>query len=112
MLRSSMREAALDLLACPTCGGDLRLTAGARATDGHIMTGSLSCGRCAADYPITGGIPRLIPGTVAPASSETAARFAFEWQTFDHMADYHEDWLRSWLEPLTPADFAGKNVFE
>src|SRR6185295_13128723 len=102
----------LPFLACPTCGGDLSLTAGERATDGHLMTGSLRCPKCRVDFPIRGGIPRLVPGHTTQESSETAARFAFEWKTFDFLADYHEHWLRGWLDPLQPADFAGKNVFE
>ena len=107
-----MRDAVLPLLACPACHAGLNLDAGARATDGHVMTGNLSCVSCTASFPVVGGIPRLVPGTVAVAASETAARFGAQWKTFDHMATYQEDWLRRWLAPVGPADFAGKVVLE
>jgi len=39
-------------------------------------------------------------------------RFGAQWKTFRHMASYQESWLRAWLEPLGPSDFAGKTVLE
>jgi uncharacterized protein YbaR (Trm112 family) len=55
-----MKRALLDILCCPVCKGDLELrTADEKA--GEIREGSLFCGRCRVDYPITDGIPDLIP---------------------------------------------------
>lgn len=107
-----MRDAALPLLACPTCGATLKLTATHTEPDGHHMRGTLACTGCGAHFPLAGGIPRLIPGTVAPDASETAARFGEQWKTFDHMADYQEDWFKEWLAPVGPSDFAGKVILE
>jgi SAM-dependent methyltransferase len=106
-----VRDPLLPLLACPTCRAALALDAGARDPDGHIMTGRLSCA-CGAVYPIRGGVPRLVPGSVASAAVETADRFAGQWKTFDHMAEYQEAALRAWLEPTGPEHVAGKVVFE
>ena len=55
-----MRRTLLDILCCPVCKGDLEL----RAMDeqaGEILEGNLFCGRCLVEYPITDGIPDLIP---------------------------------------------------
>jgi SAM-dependent methyltransferase len=107
-----MRDAALPLLACPTCHGALTLVGeSSRACDGHIVQGTIGCG-CGARYPITGGIPRLVPGRVEASATETAARFGEQWKTFDHMSSYQEAWLAAWLAPLAEADFRGKTVFE
>jgi uncharacterized protein YbaR (Trm112 family) len=55
-----MRRSLLDILCCPVCKGDLELrAAGERA--GEILEGSLFCGACSVEYPITDGIPDLIP---------------------------------------------------
>src|SRR3990170_1656150 len=108
-----MRPSALPLLACPTCHAPLRLEARETAPDGHVMIGSLACaGACGARFPIARGVPRLIPGTVAAAATETAGRFGVEWKIFDHMSSYQEDWFRAWLAPVGPEDFRGKTVLE
>lgn len=106
-----MRPAIASLLACPACLGELAL-AGAVESDGHVVTGTLACGRCRADYPIRRGVPRLVPGRVQEEARETAARFGEQWKTFDHMSDYQERWLRAWLDPLGPDDFRDRVVFE
>jgi len=55
-----MRRALLDILCCPVCKGDLALRA-AREDAGEIIEGGLACGTCGVEYPITDGIPDLIP---------------------------------------------------
>jgi len=55
-----MKRSLLDILCCPVCKGDLEL----RARDeqaGEIRDGGLFCGRCLVEYPITDGIPDLLP---------------------------------------------------
>jgi SAM-dependent methyltransferase len=108
-----MRESGLRLLACPTCHAKLALaTATERADDGHVMTGSLRCTGCDAAFAIRTGVPRLITTEVTAASTETAHRFGAEWQIFDHMSTYQEEWLARWLDPVGPNDIRGKTVFE
>jgi len=48
------------ILACPICNGDLQLNIVDQAS-GEIITGSLFCGKCNETYPITDGIPNLLP---------------------------------------------------
>ena len=56
----------LDILACPVCKGALTLEAEtiapAGAPDaGEVLTGTLTCAACNEVYPITDGIPNLLP---------------------------------------------------
>jgi SAM-dependent methyltransferase len=52
-----MKRSALDVIACPACHGELTL---AGAPVAAIQAGSLSCARCARDFPIVGGIPYFL----------------------------------------------------
>ena len=55
-----MRRKLLDILCCPVCKGDLVLTV-LEENETEIITGTLRCGACRVDYPITEGIPNLLP---------------------------------------------------
>jgi SAM-dependent methyltransferase/uncharacterized protein YbaR (Trm112 family) len=57
-----MHERMLEILACPRCGGALRLS-GATGSGDEISSGALSCQQCPADYPLLRGVPRLLPPT-------------------------------------------------
>ena len=66
-----MKQALLNLLACPQCRGDLTL---ANSTgDAEILTGELRCAACARSFPIVGGIPRFVP------DEEYAGSFGHQW---------------------------------
>ena len=61
-----MRTDLLDIIACPVCKGPLDLQADEIAPDdaadaGEVLTGTLTCAACNEVYPITGGIPNLLP---------------------------------------------------
>ena len=55
-----MKDKLLDILVCPECKGELKLTISERIK-GEIITGSLFCTKCNVDYPVKGGIPNLLP---------------------------------------------------
>lgn len=55
-----MKRDLMDILACPTCKGDLTLTV-EKEDEKEIITGKLTCSTCAEDYPIEDGIPNLLP---------------------------------------------------
>ncbi len=57
---SIMKKELMDILACPICKGDLKLTITEEEND-EIKTGSLSCAKCSEDYPIEDSIPNLLP---------------------------------------------------
>jgi len=63
---------------CPNCRSsklELRGTE-SQDPDGHIDSGHLVCGRCAASFSIVGGIPRFVP------DEEYAGSFGFQWNKF------------------------------
>lgn len=54
-----MRPGLLEILCCPVCRGPLTLTT--TSTKGaEILTGTLTCAKCPATYPIEDGIPDLL----------------------------------------------------
>ncbi|OGO30274.1 MAG: hypothetical protein A2Z29_09195 [Chloroflexi bacterium RBG_16_56_11] len=55
-----MKHSLLEILACPVCKGPLELKVAAEE-NGEITAGSLRCGKCGVEYPITEGIPDLLP---------------------------------------------------
>ena len=54
-----MRRDLMDILCCPVCKGTLELAVTKEAEE--ILEGNLTCGHCRHAYPITDGIPDLLP---------------------------------------------------
>jgi uncharacterized protein len=55
-----MKRSLLDILCCPVCKGDLLIEVSSEDQD-EIMEGRLTCPECCVEYPITEGIPDLLP---------------------------------------------------
>jgi uncharacterized protein YbaR (Trm112 family) len=55
-----MKKELMDILCCPVCKGDLKLTV-TKEENGEIIDGSLYCAKCNETYPIEDGIPNLLP---------------------------------------------------
>jgi uncharacterized protein YbaR (Trm112 family) len=55
-----MKKEIIKILCCPTCKGTLALEV-QKEENGDIITGSFSCSHCKITYPITDGIPDLLP---------------------------------------------------
>jgi uncharacterized protein len=55
-----MKPDLLEILRCPLCRGELTLTT-RKSERGEILEGNLACAKCKVDYPITDGIPDLLP---------------------------------------------------
>jgi SAM-dependent methyltransferase len=70
-----MKLRALDFLVCPDCHGTLTLHQD-QVDGAEIVRGRLSCGPCAAEYPILGGVPRFVD------SGAYAASFGYQWNFF------------------------------
>ena len=52
----------MEILVCPVCKGDIDLTVSEQdAGNGEIIEGTLHCPKCTETYPISGGIPDLLP---------------------------------------------------
>ncbi|MFH2202521.1 MAG: methyltransferase domain-containing protein [Elusimicrobiota bacterium] len=72
----------LPVLACPACEGDIAYESLERQPrDGEeIESGMLKCVRCAQEYPIIDGIPRLFPAEELDARvRKTRESFGWEW---------------------------------
>ncbi|OGO43186.1 MAG: hypothetical protein A2Z05_03350 [Chloroflexi bacterium RBG_16_60_22] len=55
-----MKRSLVEILACPVCHGGLELKVEVEE-GGEVITGSLHCPKCPADYPIEESIPNLLP---------------------------------------------------
>ena len=55
-----MKRSLMDIIVCPVCKGELKLTVAEEDGD-EIITGSMHCGKCNVDYPIEESIPNLLP---------------------------------------------------
>ena len=66
-----MRRDLLDILACPIDKAELRLDPTAEDAD-EVLTGTLTCTQCGEAYPITEGIPNLLPPDLRDVMAEAA----------------------------------------
>ena len=71
-----MRTDLLDIIACPVCKGPLTLQADSVAGDddvipGEVLSGTLTCPPCDERYPITDGIPNLLPPDMRDAEAHS-----------------------------------------
>lgn len=100
----------LNILACPKCGGALKLRDGATADE--TEQGTLVCEQCAAEYPIVRNVPRFVP------AENYAANFGFQWNRFRAtQLDSHTGVPISrnrffFSSEWNPAELAGKRVLD
>lgn len=106
-----MRERLVAWLACPTCRAGLTLTATSRLGE-DIREGALACSGCGTAYPITRGIPRMVPGGVTPEARKTAERFGYEWTRFGEMRPQYAAQFQGWIAPVEPVAFARRAVLD
>jgi SAM-dependent methyltransferase len=64
-------------------------------------------------FPIVRGIPRLVPdASFDRERTRTAAAFGYSWTHYPKQNPYTEEQWRDWVEPLTSADFEGRDVLD
>jgi uncharacterized protein len=68
-----MQRQLVEILACPLCKAPLTLAV-AREDATEVLEGSLTCTACAEVYPITEGIPNLLPPDLRRAMEQEATR--------------------------------------
>lgn len=52
----------MEILCCPVCKGDLELIVVEESGE-EVLEGTLRCAACRVDYPVSEGIPNLLPQT-------------------------------------------------
>lgn len=76
-----MRTTLLDILACPACKTEAKLSLDAREEkDGDVITGELRCDGCGARTAITRGVPRFVP-----EDDDYCKNFGFQWQRWKNL---------------------------
>jgi 2-polyprenyl-3-methyl-5-hydroxy-6-metoxy-1,4-benzoquinol methylase len=112
----------LEVLRCPACQDQLRLSEGKVENNSDLY---LECRRCQQQFPIIHNVPRLLLSPLREAllgtdrargdydpQVKTARSFGFEWTRFPEM---YEEWGRSFLsymQPHGPDFFRGKKVLD
>jgi SAM-dependent methyltransferase len=112
-----MKERLLNFLACPSCGGEVRLGAVAEADESRgwreIVEGELACAACASRFAVRRGVPRFAPlGAVEREKAETAANFGWQWRHFTQEDGRYAEQFLGWIAPVRPEFFRGKLVLE
>ena len=112
-----MKERLLQLLACPSCGGDVRLAPDAERDESsgwtEIVEGELACEGCARKFPVRRGVPRFADATeVEAGKAATAENFGWQWRHFTHEDERYAEQFLAWIAPVAREFFRGKLVLE
>ncbi len=108
-----MKERLLELLACPTCGGDIRLAAATRYEENEIIDGILTCRKCDREYKVVRGVPRFADlGKIEEDKAATAENFGWQWTNFTQEDPKYNEQFLGWLRPVRPEFFEDKVVLE
>ncbi len=108
-----MKEKLLDLLACPTCGGDILLAVATKYDDKEIIEAVLTCKKCVREYKVVRGVPRFVDLTkIEEDKAATAENFGWQWTNFTQEDPKYNDQFLGWLQPVKKEFFEGKVVLE
>jgi SAM-dependent methyltransferase len=108
-----MKERLLDLLGCPSCGGDILLAYASKYEDKEIIEGVLSCKKCSREYKVLRGVPRFADlAKIEEDKAETAENFGWQWTHFTQEDEKYSDQFLGWLQPVKPEFFEGKVIVE
>ena len=90
-----MKRRLLEYLACPACGGEIKLSSVLSDDGGEIFSGELQCASCSKTFPIERGVPRFADlDTVEAEKQATAESFGWSWQQFTQEdARYEQQFL-------------------
>lgn len=106
-----MKPRLLDYLFCIYCKRELELRDAIGQTS-EIISGKLHCPQCQRDFPIIGGIPRLLPDELTADKQATAEGFGYAWKTFAHLDEAYEQQFLDWIKPVDRDFFRGKMVLD
>ena len=108
-----MKEKLLEILACPTCGGDILLAYVSKYEDKEIIDAILSCRKCTREFSVTRGIPRFADlDKIEQDKADTAENFGWQWTHFTQEDTKYADQFLGWMQPVKPEFFKDKIVLE
>lgn len=108
-----MKEKLLELLACPTCGGDILLADVGKYEENEIIEGVLTCKKCEREYKVVRGVPRFAEmDKVEADKAATAENFGWQWTNFTQEDERYSQQFLGWLQPVKSDFFEGKIVLE
>ena len=108
-----MKEKLLDLLACPSCGGDILLAYASKYEEKEIIEAILSCKKCSREYSVKRGVPRFADlDKIEQDKADTAENFGWQWTHFTQEDEKYSDQFLGWLQPVKPEFFKDKIVLE
>ena len=108
-----MKEKLLDLLACPSCGGDILLAYVSKYLNKEIIEAVLNCRKCDREYKVERGVPRFASlDKIEQEKADTAEVFGWQWKQFTQENDLYAEQLLGWLKPVKPEFFEKKLVLE
>jgi uncharacterized protein YbaR (Trm112 family)/ubiquinone/menaquinone biosynthesis C-methylase UbiE len=103
-----MKYELLNFLACPVCKLELILRESLKE-NGEVIEGFLVCTGCKREFPIRGGIPRMVTGLEEKSTGE---RFGYEWMKFPQLSRLYERQFLDWINPIEKDFFRGKVVLD
>ncbi len=108
-----MKERLLDLLACPTCGGDILLAYASKYDNKEIIEGVLTCKKCDREYKVVRGVPRFADfAKIEEDKAATAENFGWQWTHFTQEDPKYIEQFLGWMQPVSPDFFKDKVVLE
>jgi SAM-dependent methyltransferase len=108
-----MKERLIELLACPTCGGEIALAETIEKENFEIVSGKLICENCGQNFPVVRGVPRFAElEKIEQDKAETAKNFGWQWTNFTQEDERYAEQFLGWLKPIKPDFFSGKIVLE
>lgn len=108
-----MKRRLLQYLACPSCGGEIRLLSVAKEDGTEILEGDLDCTACAQSFAVVRGVPRFADlSRIEEDKAATASSFGWQWQHFTQDDERYSEQMLGWIEPVKPEFFKDKVVLE
>lgn len=114
-----MKARLLNYLVCPRCKAKLHCTVYEEDSSlpwSEILEGCLKCEGCGCEYPISGGVPRLLTEQLPDVVRKTVDGFGWEWQTFNEKIQdtYMTDKTNffDFIHPISEDFFEGKFVLD
>ncbi len=96
-----MRANLLEFLWCPGCHCSFQVEEHSREGE-EILEGELLCSGCPARYPVTLGVPRIMPSTLLAETRLSANNFGGSWERFGSLKEaYRNQFLEDLANMMT-----------